>query len=660
MVAHLRKKVWEATKDSLFKSTVASQLKVFANKNEIVDSANSLEADALVGDRGKSADLPLLVLVPKTAPRRSLQSRFADANVRWKDENPLVDSLDFGLLSFENRTDTIKQLQQIHRSNFYRAVNRHGANWVIPIADNVHGLGKSALGYHYIHKSRETWPDPTARDAFQQNICNCHTVSIGFQKKDLLSNCFDAVIIEHLCYALKDMFVVPPAILSNPPKSVKEFLEDLTEVAGPVFIVLDSIGKALVSPINPLDDFQQRDKFMIFCESVLDSWLTIPKVFFVVLGRARFLNHVVCEDFNRSYEFERLHMSLLRPSSIISVMNNTLVSSRGIDTISSRLGLTQQNAEFAAEHLFRQTNGHPRALVQALENCRTFTEICEYNDPYTIPDWETWYDRLTLNKIEATELLRDAEPGVEVDLTATVIVAGGETMSRDNFAHMMFFDWEGTLTKAQLYIQPTVKEFAENYVLSFKEYLKHVGNNCRVSVDYSSAFEWLFLRRFQELFAEEPKDPLVALPDLGSYKAVSFSKLIKPIPKITSLVSSKNHVHPDHCGTVLEWRGRPICLKPPLKECLVFDRMAERDPCRRRSYVLFICCTRYESDIMEKFNGQGFYVYKNDAYQNIGEVVLLNLSDKNLRERFFDVEGDLSAILEHIVGKSKVEYQEFI
>ncbi|KAJ3227396.1 hypothetical protein HDU81_006741 [Chytriomyces hyalinus] len=47
--------------------------------------------------------------------------------------------------------------------------------------------------------------------------------------------------------ALKDMFVVRPAILSKPPKTVNAFLDDLTEVAGPFFIVLDEIGKAFRS-----------------------------------------------------------------------------------------------------------------------------------------------------------------------------------------------------------------------------------------------------------------------------------------------------------------------------------------------------------------------------------------------------------------------------
>ena len=55
-------------------------------------------------------------------------------------------------------------------------------DWVIPIADNVVGLGKSSFGRHYISKSREMWRDDEKKDEFQKILSDCHTVHITFRK----------------------------------------------------------------------------------------------------------------------------------------------------------------------------------------------------------------------------------------------------------------------------------------------------------------------------------------------------------------------------------------------------------------------------------------------------------------------------------------------
>ncbi|KAJ3376747.1 hypothetical protein HDU80_003788, partial [Chytriomyces hyalinus] len=343
--------------------------------------------------------------------------------------------------------------------------------------------------------------------------------------------------------ALKDMFVVQPAILSKPPKTVNAFLEDLTKVAGPVFIVLDEIGKAFQS--NSLNDFQQRDLFLSFCEKILDSWLSLKKVFFIVLGRGSYLNYVPQRPLDIHlkpirYVFERLNIHLLRPESIRLIMDNTLTSSAGTATITSRLKLTQQDSEAVADHLFRHTNGHPRSLLAAFEKCCSVDEIFHYFQPQRMPDWKPLYDRVILNKLEVTKLLRDMESGNLVNLTATILDAGGETVTRDNLATSSFFAWEGTVLDARLYVHPIVKAFMESYVLPFREYLKHVGNVTHVSIDYPNVFEWMFLRRFQEIFSQEPKEPRLALPaffgtpKFGNYKSVLFSTFVRPIPKITN------------------------------------------------------------------------------------------------------------------------------
>jgi hypothetical protein len=66
LVAHLRNAVWG--KNQRIIEGVAAQLKIYSNKNDIIDpSIAPLQASALVGDRGESEDAPLFVVVPQVS-----------------------------------------------------------------------------------------------------------------------------------------------------------------------------------------------------------------------------------------------------------------------------------------------------------------------------------------------------------------------------------------------------------------------------------------------------------------------------------------------------------------------------------------------------------------------------------------------------------------
>jgi hypothetical protein len=57
-----------------------------------------------------------------------------------------------------------------------------------------------------------------------------------------------------------------------------------------VFIAVDEIGRAFDD--DRKDDVAQRELFLKFCASVIQSWLEVPNVFLLLLGRASFLNYV--------------------------------------------------------------------------------------------------------------------------------------------------------------------------------------------------------------------------------------------------------------------------------------------------------------------------------------------------------------------------------
>ncbi|KAI8826504.1 hypothetical protein BJ741DRAFT_714474 [Chytriomyces cf. hyalinus JEL632] len=561
---------------SLFDGAIAELKRLGEKEVELMRQKDRRTAviEAKQGSRS-SSDSSLSI---KDSSPQSIASDSMDVDVRWKDEVPPVYSLNAAKLFFVNRSAAVEQLQKIHGFKFHRATSKVGKEWIIPIADNVIGLGKSDFGRHYIRKSRESWPTATEIGSFEKTLCDCHTVHIEFLEGALLKTSFDAVMIELLCEALKDMFVVQPAILSKPPKTVNAFLDNLTKVAGPVFIVLDEIGKAFRSEDDSLDDFAQRDQFYSFCRRILDKWLRLKNVFFVVLGRASFLNYVALRPTNAPitpspYVFERLNIHLLRPPSIRTIMDRTLISSTGTDTIADRLELTQQTSEAVAEHLFRQTNGHPRSLLDAFESCHSVDELLQYHKPLEM-NWKEFYEKLVLNEATVTRLLNYVESGDTIDLTETTDDAGKKSVTLDNIASNSFIAWEGTVLKAKLYVHPTVKMYMEDYFMPFREYLKRIGNMTRVTIYFPTVFEWMFLKRFQEIFFQAPNEPRLALPaffgtpKFGNYTSVSFSKSVRPIPKITSAGSASASLDSDTARPaawprLLDSIGPgPICLKP--------------------------------------------------------------------------------------------------
>ncbi|KAI8828327.1 hypothetical protein BJ741DRAFT_713646 [Chytriomyces cf. hyalinus JEL632] len=229
-------------------------------------------------------------------------------HIKWKDETPIVSARSHQ--NIFNGTDAVKKLQKTHQANFLRATT--GADWVIPIAENGHGF--SEFSTHYISKSQETW-DMTTRDAFKYTLCSCHTVRVQFTTtQPFTEGSFNSTMINYLKAALEPTFISPPLMLSNEYETVEDFLEDLTQVAGPVHIVLDGIENAFKG-----NDLKVRHQFLLFCRKILSHWFALPNVFFIVLGRASFINNVgrkpVAPMGGSSFSFERLNPSQVQNQS---------------------------------------------------------------------------------------------------------------------------------------------------------------------------------------------------------------------------------------------------------------------------------------------------------------------------------------------------------
>ena len=300
-----------------------------------------------------------------------------------------------------------------------------------------------------------------------------------------------------------------------------------------------------------------------------------------------------------------------------------------------------------------------------------------------------------------------------VNLTKSETDAGGRNIFHDRIASQAFISWEGTVENAQLYTHPFVNNVLKNYLCPLKEYLEYVGNVSRVSLDYPSVFEWICLKRFQEIFST-PQQPNLILPlffqteIFGNLCGLSFSNENRHIPKITSRGSGLNlkdgTCNPDNWHVLMQRIDDlgSICLKPAaksassdaflisgaelnkksykvtvglavknygktelnhdnmLKECEYFNRMFDKTDCQKRRNFLFICCTNYRKDIASNFHGNLFQVYNGDTFPNIHEVIILDLTTMQNRKRFFGAGDRLSTFIEKIILKPDVELNDQI
>ena len=300
---------------SHLKGMDVSKFKIFKNKNAF-DKRNlnegkeePLKSSELLDRLGETKEDALIVLAPIEESQRVNAPE-------WKQELPFIPSA----LESVNRTEAFEQLNSVHRSNYNRAESGRGADWQMPIADNLIGPEESDFVQHYIQKTKEEFEERIKNgylDQFLKTFCAGHTIHISFSKKALVCDNFDEVMLKHLQEALQKMFVVPPQVLSNPRKDGEpyhsnktfSFLKSLTNEVGPVFIVLNDIGEAFED--TELANYQKKDNFLRFCYAVPSYWLGMKKVFFLFAGPGSFLSDIpfdgnCCYATNRRYLFRKI------------------------------------------------------------------------------------------------------------------------------------------------------------------------------------------------------------------------------------------------------------------------------------------------------------------------------------------------------------------
>ena len=156
-------------------------------------------------------------------------------DVRWLVRAERKASIQDDKMHFVNRDNAIAQLQEVHRSNYNRQISFSGSNWVIPLCDNLFGMGKSEFSQQYINRCRSAGFKPEAPINFKESLCRAHTVTITLSSGELADPAaFEERSLAILQSTLIPLFEVAPSCLHKFYPTTKLFLSELTYEAGPV------------------------------------------------------------------------------------------------------------------------------------------------------------------------------------------------------------------------------------------------------------------------------------------------------------------------------------------------------------------------------------------------------------------------------------------
>ena len=514
---------------------------------------------------------------------------------------------------------------------------------------------------------------------------------------------------------LIQLFEVAPVCLYKSYTKTQIFLSAFIGEAGPLFIALDEIGAAFT--VQGKNDIDRRELFLRFCAKVLGSWLLVPGLFFLVLGRGSFLSYVGNhpDDVNITsgspFSFQRLSLQLLRTEAIVEILKKTYV---GETTLYNYYKLSPETATKVAVLLFQQTTGNPRHLVDAFERCETYEELMKYDESFVIKDYERFCVYVSKYQRIVQSLLSAAESKSMVDLTEE-ITSKGRSITLEIIANNVLIAWEGRLEAAQLVASPTIIDFMATIYYPFKQYLELITKFIDGPLNFPEAFEIMLMKRFQEMFASPscPKDILPSFfdsPKFGQIPDLVCCSLVRRMGKVISSGSGMKleglTINMGFWPVLIEQMDsfESLCLKPlPLsassdiifvgdifcgsvsrrctvgvaaktrnyqarkakagqslidEECFRFNAMFEGMDlnCRQRLNILIICSTNYDDSTMTQFGDKKFFVPETEQYPLIDEVIVLDLSSTENRAAFFGLSAAdaLNNSIDRVIAKDTV------
>ncbi|KAI9994875.1 hypothetical protein PInf_011713 [Phytophthora infestans] len=619
-----------------------------------------IDPGAEVGELfGTAPPMVIHVLVRLPVPHTPLQPQLARdyAQVvqpqdfhkpRWKTQVDSTFSLTEGSLYFVNREQAVTDLCQVHREVFLGSKNSHREDaWPIALADNELGLGKSRFGKQYIRRCREEWPETVpAGGGFKESLCKCQTImveidweifveasemrgrhTLAYALKKAMDESIARAVINKDLLELPDGAQMPEYLTSHEAGASGNLVDKIVRDFGPVFIVLDEIGRGFEAATGDGTDMNAEEKarnlFLAFCSTVLQSWMSTRGVFFLLLGYAPFLRNVGerkdCKQHASSkFKFVRLSLHLIRPNKITEIIKRTRVDDSRVETVQHRWNLvSDEDLDKAALQMYRKTCGHPRTMLRMLKKFPCYQAFCNAAvNCFELKDDDKEWVKVNRELHYWQPILQHLLPSIlgkdNIDLSIDYEwPPESRSYKKVPVARVMercHIGWEGEITRAKVYALPRILAAIASIVQPLRKYIMTIDKIVdQVTLAYATVLQWAFLKRFQELFSQ-PCQPSSALPSFfgvdtvfGKWPEVQFPTDHLAIPKITKAKKSSNiptldsptasprewrHLM-DEIGTRLESSSNNcLCLKPLSESSsadVIFMRSSPRVAGKKRS-----------------------------------------------------------------------------
>ncbi|EGZ25877.1 hypothetical protein PHYSODRAFT_312145 [Phytophthora sojae] len=450
----------------------------------------------------------VVVKIPSVQqPQSSLAQPRAAPKPRWKPVHETLVSLQNETLYFVDREQAVKQLCEVHKST--------------RLADNELGIGKSEFARQYIRCCREQWPKGVlALQAFKRSLRTCRTIVVEIDQ---------AVFLE-----LPDGAELPNYLCAPESVDARTFVHCLLRDLGPVFIVLDEIGRGFWSVGTDGTDTKveeaSRNLFLDFCSSVLSTWMSTRHVYFLLVGYAPFLRNVGERKDDRSHssskhKFIRLNLQLIRPKKIEQVIRHTW------------------DVATAAAKMYKKTCGHPRTMIQMFILHESYEAFCKadvnrFDSEEGQKEWvkifrELRYWQKTLEGLKP-QLLENKVIDLSDDSKWPHIPKSPQ--KKISFAIIM---------ERWIYALPRILTAIVSIVQPLRLYIRTIDPLIDdVTLAYATVFEWACLKRFQELFSE-PSEPHTVLKnffgtdtEFDKWGEIHFPSDHVDLPKITKATTT--------------------------------------------------------------------------------------------------------------------------
>jgi hypothetical protein len=472
-------------------------VRLYASERSFTEKNELKELEALIGDEiGSSANDPVIVFgVRRFAPSLLISEvptppeiltqdglltqeilRTAPDAQRRAELLPETVDISNDELFFVNRNDSTKALLRVLKG--YRTFRKNkgaGSGIKLALVDSAYGMGKTSFCQKLLALTGESDFGFTSRAEieFLAEIRKARTVLIRFSDGDLLNSMNrEKVMINVIQDAWDTQF---PEMKTDKPFNLLKALMKWIVSFTPIFLILDEIGLAFVSPQLSLTE--QRERFLGFLRKECVQMLMVENVYFVLCGRAPFLAHVGLRPGNEPqatatpFGLERITLNPIRREYIMQILANTLKNSRSISDIIKDLP-GRDVAEYAKE-LYAATGGHPRSMLAILkteamdprkrlrsspfhlEEVRFFVQL------YPIEMRELYDHHIRQSTVDLTEVSTSNWDAYEQDKSPTYEYL----LSRLHGGHGM------DVTRTQVFLPPPVERLLERLMLPLSDFL---------------------------------------------------------------------------------------------------------------------------------------------------------------------------------------------